>query len=342
MSKHYNAYYGSINDGLLSVASGGAATAISTKIIDNGGVVFGVGYSSDFMGAEYGYADSLEKLDFFKGSKYITSKKEVLVEAGRMSVFEAVGQFLRQNRLVLFTGLGCDIYALRHYLEKNGVSTTTLYCLDLICHGATFPYIQEAFVRYLEDKYQSKVAAFSVKNKKRGWLTPSLHAVFENGKEYSKPFYDTDFGYAFDHYSKSGCWNCRFKGDNHLSDITIGDHWGITEKEVGFNKNGVSVLIPHNEKGMNLVNMIQDNFTLYNCTVEEIIKSNPMYQYSRKPDINHDLFYETLKTEGLHKAVNNHRGVMSSLFVPIKRLISSSMSPSVKKKVKNIIGRIHG
>ena len=62
-------------DKLLQSASGGVVTALSEKIIENNGVVFGVRYTQDFYGAEYCYIENLNELNQLKGSKYITSVK---------------------------------------------------------------------------------------------------------------------------------------------------------------------------------------------------------------------------------------------------------------------------
>ena len=60
---------------LLESASGGVATALSERIINCGGVVFGVKYTDDYHGAEYCCVESVEMLDQLKGSKYTRSSK---------------------------------------------------------------------------------------------------------------------------------------------------------------------------------------------------------------------------------------------------------------------------
>jgi hypothetical protein len=70
-------YAGYINDEmkLLQSASGGVATAISEKIITDGGYVAGVAYAKDFKKAEYIIVNKIEDIDRLKGSKYIESDK---------------------------------------------------------------------------------------------------------------------------------------------------------------------------------------------------------------------------------------------------------------------------
>lgn len=94
----------------------------------------------------------------------------------------------------------------------------------------------------------SKVIDFSVRYKNPNWRPPYLRAVFENGKVYSKPFYNTDYGIAFKLYGYPSCYECKFKGENHVSDITIGDYWGINDNDECYNSKGVSVAFVHTNK----------------------------------------------------------------------------------------------
>ena len=58
---------------ILSSASGGLATALSRAVINEGGFVYGVGYSADFESAEFTCATSIEELEAFKGCLLYTS-----------------------------------------------------------------------------------------------------------------------------------------------------------------------------------------------------------------------------------------------------------------------------
>lgn len=71
------AYYGSLINRmeLKTVASGGAATAISEKVIEEGGTVVGVVWSDDYKSAHYECVESKAGLEKLKSSKYIVSEK---------------------------------------------------------------------------------------------------------------------------------------------------------------------------------------------------------------------------------------------------------------------------
>lgn len=298
-------------DKLKASASGGGATILSETVIDMGGVVFGVVYSDDFKNSEYYCADTKDKLNKLKSSKYIYSKKEICIDGEYKSVYQVVADYLNQGRYVLYTGLGCDTYALDMYLKKNNVNTDKLYLVDLICHGPTDPVVAKEYIENLEKRFKSKVVDFNVRYKKKGWTPPYIYAAFENGQIFTERFYDSDYGYAFGKYSRQGCYSCRFKGANHVADITLGDYWGITKKMKGFNPNGVSLFIVKSKKGNNLLKKIDTNkFKLRNADVEFALKYNHSYYEIKSKYKRYDSFVADIKDIGLNKAVYKDMGFL--------------------------------
>lgn len=336
----WKAYSGYIYDTekLRNSASGGAATILSEVMIAEGGMVFGVKYSKDFKTAEYELASTSEELKKFRGSKYIFPEKNVLYKNEVKCVYHVVGDLLKERKRILFIGLGCDVGALLKYLEQQGIQMETLTTVDLICHGPTLPEAQKYFIEEIEQRYKSKIISFSVKYKKKGWVPPYLRAEFENGKCYIKAFYDSDLGFAMDHYSRSSCANCQFKGNNHKADITIGDYWGIDERHSGYNALGVSVLLTKSAKGINYIEKCnQMGFHVESADVFHVLSNNRMFFESRKADVDHASFKKCLFQYGLHKTVLRERGLITTLLLKPKRLISTLMPTSLRNKLKKLI-----
>lgn len=113
-------------------ASGGLGTAIAKGFIKNGGIVYGVTYTSDFRGIEYSRARILTELEQFRTSKYAQSRKK--------DIFLKVKLDLDAGNKVLFVGLPCDTYALQLFLGKK---YENLYVCSLICHGPTSVLVHE-------------------------------------------------------------------------------------------------------------------------------------------------------------------------------------------------------
>ena len=308
----YSGYYKDTQR-LLQSASGGAANVISEAIIKNGGVVFGACYSPDFRTAEFACVESLEDLGRLKGSKYIPTLKRVLLDGEYVPLWPLVAEKLKEGREVLFTGLGCDVAALKSYLKANHVDSSRLYTVDLICFGPAIPEVHRQYVEALEKKYHSHLKSFTVRHKAKGWTPIHIRAEFENGREFLTPFYESDYGIAFSAYTREQCYKCKFKGANHQADITVGDYWGLTLEMAGWNKNGVSIFLVRSEKGEELLRKIdQQEFSLRPEDVNFAVEHNTMYYESRKKPENYGKFgkfCDDLMSRGLHRAIENHIGL---------------------------------
>ena len=321
----YSGYYID-NNQLLRSASGGAVSAISEAIIEQGGIVFGVAYSNDFKRAEYKIVEKKEDLEPLKGSKYCETIKTItLPNGGLQSIYITLEEKLKENRLVLFVGLGCDVGGIKAYCEAKKIETSKLYTIDILCHGPTSSLVQQQYIEYLERKYHSKVVFFSVRYKKRGWTPPFIRAKFENGNVYETPFYESDYGFAFSHYSKEGCYNCRFKGINHKADLTCGDFWGLTQSMSGWNSNGVSIMFVKTPKGEELISMIDiKKFHIEKADTAFALLHNPMYYNCKLKDKNYEQFSKNLKEKGLHYAVKHYPiGVKARIKKTIKSILKA-------------------
>lgn len=330
--KVFSGYY--TDENLLKISSsGGAASIISEFIISRGGLVYGATYADDFKSAHYFCATTYEDLNRLKGSKYIITDKKVLIDGSLQSVYEAVAVKLIQGTEVLFVGLGCDIGALKKYLDSKCINSSNLYTIDLICHGPTYPEVQRQFLDSLENKYKSKVIDFSVRYKKEGWTPPYLYAHFENGKVFCKPFYETEFGYAFKILSKPSCFACAFKGNNHMSDITVGDFWGLPKESSRYNPNGVSIMFTHTAKGEFLIDSIDKNrFVINEEEPKQATDRNSMFYKSRDKDLGLDSFKKNFELRGLHFAVRHSSGYYA--------FIKRNFKKAVKRKLPDRIVKI--
>lgn len=313
------------DDELIKSASGGAGTAIAKAVLSKNGVVFGVRYSDDFKTAEYTLIDDENNLEKIKSSKYISARKEVKVNGKYLSVYKLLADTLNSGKTAVFFGLGCDIAAVVRYCENNNIDTTNLYTIDLICHGTTLNEVASQYIDSLEKKYKSKITDLNVRYKKRGWGLSYLRAEFSDGEVFEDEFYETDYGKAFNKFSRECCYNCKCKGQVHLSDVTIGDHWGISKDSDLYNKNGVSILFANTEKGNDLIKALDNqNFKIQEFDTETALQKNKNYYKSRNKNPDYDKFVENLKNKGLHYAVSH----------------SYSVSDRIKMKTKHIVKKI--
>jgi coenzyme F420-reducing hydrogenase beta subunit len=319
--KAYSGYY---KEDLLvkESSSGGAATAISKGIIEAGGVVFGVAWLEGYKSAGYICAEHVDDLSKLKGSIYIETSKKVQYNGRQMSVYEMVREKLEDGRIVLFIGLGCDVATIKAYLSNHNIDMSKLYTIDLVCHGPTYSIVADQYVKHLEEKYKSGVSEFSLRYKKRGWVPPYIRAKFMNGEVFTQPFYDTDFGFAFNNYTRKACFACTQKGAEHKSDLTLGDYHGVDKFSDSYNRNGVSLIIQNSERGEQLLKFInEEEFKLQEADLFSALTHNKYYYKRREESWSWAKFDQNIRKFGLHKAVIIQQGRKKYLYTKLKHQI---------------------
>ncbi len=310
---------------LRQSASGGAATAISEKILVQGGVVAGVRYTNNFTRAEYFLATTPENFQECKGSKYIQVVKG--------TIYSSVRDTLKQNIPVLFIGLPCEVGALKSFLRKN---YDNLYTCELICHGPTSELVAREYLTMLEKQYRSPITEFSVRYKKGGSWTPAhLYAKFASGKTLMTPFSDTEYGYAFTHFIRPSCSCCVYKGRKTVADLTIGDYWGCSKKDSFWNESGVSVIFVHTDRGALLLKDLED-FTCMKTTYEQASSGNPLKNRPITLSAQRRAFSTYLQEHGLRYAYLHTTSPSSR----IKKQIMRNIPPQIKEVVRSVYHHI--
>ena len=310
---------------LQKSASGGIASAISQKIITEGGVVYGVAYSSDFTKAEYRKAETLAELEAFRNSKYIQAEKG--------TIFSDVKDTLEAGKQVLFIGLPCEVGGLKSFLRKEYAN---LFTVDLICHGPTSPKVAEEYCKSLEVREQSVIIEFSVRYKKEGnWAPSYMRAKFQNGHELLKQFNETEYGKAFSIFSRPSCNHCCFKGDNHVADLTIGDYWGCTEKDVFWNPHGVSVMFVHTGRGEVLLEQLLD-FVLMDADYSHAVAENPMYYQSKEMNPIREIFGGVFADRGLYAACRETESLLENIIKAVWNRLPNNMK-GVSRNIYHIL-----
>lgn len=139
--------------------SGAAFIAISDYILENGGVVYGAGYTDHFR-VVHKRATTKEQRNEFKGSKYVQSDLS--------GVFRQVKQDLRAGLTVLFSGTPCQTAGLHSYVGKK--LRENLFLVDIVCHGVPSPFIWRDYISYLEKKHGSEICYVNFRDKDMfGW-----------------------------------------------------------------------------------------------------------------------------------------------------------------------------
>lgn len=318
----------------IESSSGGVFTLVAEKILDNGGVVFGVSLDKDLT-AVHSFVESKDQLSKFRGSKYMQSK------IGK--AYNQAETFLKQNRQVLFTGTPCQIAALKSYLKRD---YENLFCIDIICHGVPSQKVWKKYILHHEKRTGAKVVEAGFRNKNKGWKLFSMSLSFDNSSQYTETLDKDLYMKAFlkNVSLRPSCYNCNFKTLNRQSDITLADFWGIqiVLPELDDDK-GTSLVLINSDKGNSMFDSIKDSISCKSVDINKaVIPHNTAAVGSVHKNPNREKFFEELDTVPFDKLVNKY---CSEGFAVTAKKKARSLAAAVLKRtgllktVKKVIKR---
>lgn len=296
----------------MESSSGGIFTMLAEKVIDEGGVVFGAAFNRKWQVA-HSYTEDKKGLAAFRGSKYVQS----LIG----NTYKEAEKFLKEGRLVLFSGTPCQIAGLKKFLRKIYENLLTV---DFICHGVPSPgvfrwYLQEEVNNYAARKGRKNSVSFPTitsipkgdvmmpeglsimgirfRDKCEGWKKFSfvlqLAEASAEGKKntvsFSSNLQKNAFikGFLKDLYLRPSCYACPAKELKSGSDITIADFWGVQSVIKDFDDDkGTSLIIINTESGDKIVKSIdailQESSYVDACRLNSAILKSCIITQKRK------------------------------------------------------------
>lgn len=264
-----------------SSTSGGAVTAFSKEIINNGGIVFGGAFDGNFY-VKHTYAETESELSKFRSSKYVQS------DMG--TTFTEVKQQLDNGKFVMFTGTPCQVEGLQNYLRKP---YDNLFTIDFVCRAVPSPLVWEKYREFMEKKFGSEITYANFREKTYGYHSANLTFRFANGK---KSIENTNTDYMLKSFfkgicSRPSCYDCKFREPGRVSDLTVFDCWNITRYVNGLadDDKGYTAVIIQSTKGAKLFEKAKHNLIVYPADPKLLLENdghmameNPKYHKNRK------------------------------------------------------------
>lgn len=254
---------------LENSTSGGAATIFSKAILEKNGIVYGAAFFTNRT-VKHVRIEKIQDLKQLQGSKYVHSYIQ--------DSFKQIQKDLRDNKYVLFIGTPCQVAGLRNYLNRD---YEKLYKVDIICHGVPTQKFLKEEINQLVKKEKVENLSFRDKEgyvlklyqknkllKKKDMLTSKYYLSFINGVSF-----------------RENCYICPYANPNRVSDITIGDFWGLGKDSKFFmtKEEGVSVILPITTKGIQLIEQCHIEMDLEERNITEAIDGNTqLYESSKK------------------------------------------------------------
>lgn len=276
--------------------SGGVFWEIANAFIKEGGVVVGSKWSEDWKTAVHSIAHNVDELVSLRGSKYIQSDT-----AG---IYKEIKKELQKGASVLFCGTPCQNAAVQKFI---GNDENKIFYMDFICRSINSPLAFQAYIQEKEKKYDSKAINVRLKDKEKGWESLATKIVFENGQKSLKDRNNDEWVKGFlkgDLYTRDSCFRCQYRLiPRNVSDITIGDFWGVENESAYDMFRGISVVMVNTETGAQLLQMAKRQLCLREKSIEDVLSGNPALLNNPRENDYKKIFFEMLRKEGFSKSV---------------------------------------
>lgn len=247
---------------LLKSSSGGIFYILAKHFLDIGGYVCGATFDSQ-GNVFHIITNDIANLENILTSKYVRSDLR--------DSFSKIKELLNDGKWVLFCGTPCQAAALSFFLKD--CARDRLLVVDLVCHGTPAPKYWKSFLSANKVK---NVSSLNFRNKRPSWERYSLEI---NSKIFPKKDSDCYMNLFLRNYILTpSCYQCRYKGFNRYSDITLCDFWGHNKSISNLRKRyGISGLIINNPTGQKYVEIIRKDANLFPCTLFDITRINNSY-----------------------------------------------------------------
>lgn len=309
----------------MNSSSGGIFSELAEIVLKDSGTVFGAAYNERFEIVHI-CAESESDLVRLRGAKY--------AQSDLCGIFENIKSRLDQGQRVLFSGTPCQVGGLKAYLRQDYENLLTL---DFVCHSVPSPIAWLEYVKYRagQDNSGQFPTTINLRSKHTGWTKYQYSNLFTyaNGNTHSDKSGESLYMKLFvgGYISRRSCANCLFKGYSRVSDLTLGDFWGIGDiaPEMDDNK-GTSVVFVHTSRGAELIDRIKGDLLIKQVTLEEASRQNPAILTSSVPNEKREEALELIRNGQIEKC--------SKWFIPPKVPIARKLYSVMKRVIRHVQG----
>ena len=275
-------------------ASGGMAAVFSKNIVKKGGVVFGAKYNAD-LSVSHDYSCDAEGIKKFKGSKYLQSVVGDAVKELRTSLLD--------GKRVLFIGTPCQTAGVEN-LRKTFKNSENLITCDLVCHGTPSYKVMKKYISEIEQKAGKSASEIRFRAPDAMVTLYDEQNVFYKGATQRDAYY---IGFIKGLFNRPSCSSCRYACPQRVSDITIGDFWGLgtTTPFEGSKKDGISLCMVNTERGAAFLEECREDLVLYQRETSEAVAGNAQLRAPSVRHKNRDKFFSRFETAGFNRAAKS-------------------------------------
>ena len=304
-------------DELQTVSSGGAFQGFARAVIESNGVVYG---------AEQQEVDHISHVRIIDINDLYRIKRSKYLQSDTGICYSAVKKDLLNNKIVLFSGTGCQIAGLNCFL---GQRYENLFTCEVVCHGVPSRRVWNCYRSEKEDQEGKKICDLVFRDKSRGWSNNQYKIVYEDGTaEYelsTKHLFHA--GYLQGLFYRPSCGTCPFSSMPRTADITLADFWqykGALKK----GNSGVSLAAVNNMHGMEMLRKAEAYLDVEQVSEESALSSCRHMNAHPIANPQRNAFLQMVFSDGYYAAaekyIKNERPTIKS---------------RIKHKLKSFIGR---
>lgn len=279
-------------------SSGGAFSVLARRVLSKNGVVFGATMDTNLQ-VKHIFVDKLDEMIKLQGSKYVQSYLG--------NIYKDVREFLRQGRLVLFTGTPCQVAGLLSFLRKE---YDNLITCDMVCHGVPSQRAFDIFCDRTHIKGTCQGVSFRFTE---GWgfqlareLVVSTTSIDSNSTHIVRKVVYPHKSWYMRAFNKGlmfnePCFSCIYSIPQRVSDFTMADYWGLGAKSSFKHSTfrGVSMLLVNNQKAIDFINECSD-LVFEERSLDEAIEGNHNLSHSSERPDGRETFIQDMQTMEPH------------------------------------------
>ena len=313
----YGAYVTDLSKRMQS-SSGGIFAETARYFLKNNGVVCGAAFDEQLQ-LRHIIVDNIKDLHKICGTKYLQSNIN--------NTFKQIEKLLKSNKSVLFSGTPCQVAGLKSFLQHD---YDNLLCIDLICHGVPS---QQFFSRYCAElSPDNEIIEMSFRDKTKDVTNINLTYICKDGNVIREPYSDSPYiyGYINNYINRPSCYQCKNKGLKRASDITLGDFWGVENEYPQFtDKNGISAVLIHTDKGKYYFSQIQNTVNTVKTTSEQIAKKNICLTQSVCLEKTRNYFFSVWDKRSINDAISY-----------TNKKVKGSFARRFARKIKSLLPKV--
>lgn len=303
---------------LLRSSSGGAFTAFSDAVLDQGGFVAGVILQNNIV--RHYLANSKQLTAQMCGSKYVQSELS--------DIIQQIREEINQQHFVLFTGTPCQSSGVRNVIGE----TDNLVTLDFVCHGVPSPAVWKDYVTYKENIKHTRILFTGFRAKFPHKMGCYETFKTEDGQNGWLPAYESPYltGFLKGMLSRPSCYSCPYSQKLRASDLTICDYWGYEKHHSEFDPaKGISAILINSKRGQTLFDKAASRMNLHQTTLEQVAAGNAnLNNATQRPPERAD-FFKDRKSQSFHALAQRylqdpqaaHKRFIEKIPYQVKRLL---------------------